>query len=96
MYADVSKIFQISNANPFCIFAGGIRIFMIAIFFIFRYNGKDIGADRPQKEDKKKKINSSIRNMYVDRSNADRMRQRSRRQQRFIRYGRKCTDYAGR
>ena len=33
---------------------------MIAIFFIFRYNGKDIGADRPQKEDKMKKLIAAL------------------------------------
>lgn len=33
---------------------------MIAFFSVFRYNGKDIGADRPQKEDKMKKIIAAL------------------------------------
>ena len=35
-------------------------IFMIAFFSVFRYNGNDIGADRPQKEDKMKKLIAAL------------------------------------
>lgn len=33
---------------------------MIAFLSVFRYNGKDIGADRPQKEDKMKKLIAAL------------------------------------